>query len=394
MDIQDINPNQYADIFGLSDNKITTPSEAVKFGMQETSVDLFASSTTETTTLAPVNAEAVVEEKKEEEKREEVDILTTPEEEKKNTYPFSDLAGYFEDRLKAGKFIAINDEGENGEKIPFIPKTPEEFDEVIDIQVNYKLEQQKEELNKNWYESKSPAWKAVAQYAEMVDDPTEVVPFLQGIQTIQKISGIDEKEIEGAEQIVRLRLQQTKQPQDIIDTQVEALKTTDKLISTAERLKPVMVQEEQQRLVQMQQEEQQRVQQYYQMVDDIQKKAVAAIETPIGRFKLTQDEKAILYDLIAVPSEKSKGYGIYEKIDELYSKGDFDTLRQVGLLLGKKESYNKYFSATIAAETAGKLQRKLSAATESKTGTTNDYHEEKVVSRKQYSNTAPRFGRG
>lgn len=400
MDIQSISDNQFADIFNL-----TPAGEGPKandlFKTEPLEADLFATAPVSTPTppATPITPEAAgpTEEIKKEEKEEiqEADILNEGEKSKggrKPKYDFSDISGYFADRLKAGKFVAI-EEGEGDTKTLFIPKTPEEFDEVLDLQVNFRLENEMKGLEQRILSSKSPAWQAALKYAELVDDPTEIVPFLQGIQTIQTVANLNASEIEGAEQIVRTELVARGLQQDLIDTQVEALKSADKLISTAEKLQPVLVQNEQRKLAQMQHEEGQRLQQYHQLVHTIREEAVKAIEAPLnGNQKLKQEQKAFIYDLIAQPDEQTKGYKIYSVIDELYAKGNFEKLKKVALLLQDEDSYHNLIGATASQKTAEGLQRKLRVATDSRTAASNDYHEEPAIRRNQYKSNNGLFG--
>ena len=328
----------------------------------------------------------------------QVDILDTPSKPgRKPKYDFSDISGYFQDRIKNKKFVAIEEEDQEGNKVPFIPKTPEEFDEVIVIQVNYRLDKERQALEQKVYDGKSPAWKAVLQYAELVDDPTEMVPFLQGVKNIQSVSNLNPDEVDGAEQIIRTRLEQRGDPAEAIESQIDALKTTDKLIATAKQYKPVILQQEQQALALQVQEQKRREQEYLQIVSGIRENAVKAIEQPLfGKTKLKQEEKAAIYDLIAEPNSETQGYGIYSAIDQLFDKGDFDTLRQLALLIAKKDSFYTYLNSSAAQTTAAALQKKLTVAGDSRTASGNkDFVEDPdnpVVQRKQFSQQV-RFGK-
>jgi hypothetical protein len=326
------------------------------------------------------------------EDKKDVDILTT---EKKDEKTFSDASFYFEDRLKSGKFVAITEDKEDGSKVPFIPRTPEEFDEVIEIQVNYKLEQKEKELEEAWYTSKSPAWQAVGKYAEMTDNPADILPFIQGIRNIEAVSELDPEDISQAERIVRARLQKKGDDEDMIEETIESLKTTDKLVSTAQKYKPAMVTEEKQELANMVNEKRAEQQQYLSLVNNIREGAVKAIEAPIfGSQKMKQEEKAAIYDLIAQPSRETKGYQIYTVIDSLFEKGDFETLKQIALLATNKESLFAYIASAAANKTSETLQKKLRISAEGNSGGKDTYTEEgrPIVKRDQYK-TTPRFGR-
>jgi len=225
----------------------------------------------------------------------------------------------------------------------------------------------KKDMQKSWYESKSPAWKVISQYAELVDDPTQLIPFLQGVRTIQSVSNLDETTVEGAEQIVRTRLTQNNDPEEVISSQIEALKTTDKLLATAKTVKPLILQQEKSVLASQLRKEQEEQQQYLQLVSDIRTKAIEEIEKPMfGKIKLKQDEKSAIYELIAEPAEETQGYAIYSAIDDLFAKNDFETLKMLSLLLKKKDAFFTYLGTNVANQTAASLERKLRLAGDSR----------------------------
>jgi hypothetical protein len=403
MDISQMSSSQFVDLFGTSD----TPgsSNAPKFGMTETSADLFNPPLTDTTTqaaLTDTTTEAVTTEETTQKPLDDVDILST--EEKKGPgrpakYDFADISGYFTDRMKKGIFAPIKVQNDKGEDVDFVPTTPEEFDEVLELQVSHKLETARQELDTTWYQQKSPVWQFVAKYAENATHPSELLPLLQGVQKIESVAKVDESQVEGAEYLVRLQLASTGMPQKFIDTQIESLKTTNKLVETAQEIKPTILQTEQQQLVKLQKDQARQIEDYRNMVIDIRDNAIKAIENPLGKEKLKQDEKAAVYELIAVPDEQSRGYRIFDKIDELYDKKDFETLRKIALLLSNEEAYNRYITSGVTEKVAEGLQKKLRIASENigskgttETGTGN----KPVINRNQYPAPAgkARFGRG
>ena len=396
--VETFNADKLVDMFpDLGNSGSAGGGSNVKFGMAEIGdVDILtkpqststteettqaSTSTTEETTLSPEN----------------VDILGTGVETKvveKST--IGDLTTYYQDRIKNGKFIAIEEEDEKGNKIPFIPKTPEEYDEVLELQINYRLDEAKKDLEKRWYESKSPAWKAISQYAELVDDPSQLIPFLQGVRTLTTVANLDENDNDAAEQIVRTRLSQRGDTEEIISQQVEALKTTGKLLNTAKQYKPIMLQEEQQKLAADMKRQQEEQQKYQSLVQEIRESAIKSIDAPIfGKQKLKNEEKAAIYDLIGEPSETTQGYAIYSAIDNLFETKNFDTLKEIALLLSKKDSFYNYLGISVANNTAASLERKLRVAGESRSSSGNDFTEtgsQPSVSRNQFK-TKPTFGR-
>lgn len=395
-DIRNLSATDIADIFGTSNQATHSNTPNFSGTGAEANADLFnnplsvtdtttvsstTDSTTETTTLAPDGDTP------------DADILTGAA--KPTPVEIKSLSDYYQDRLKNGTFVSIESEDEQGKKVQFIPQTPEDFDEVIQIQVDYRLDQAKKDMEKSWYEAKSPAWKAISQYAEMVDDPTQLIPFLQGVKNIQSVSTLDETNADQAEAIVRARMEQRGDPEEIIKSQIDALKSTDALLKTAQQVKPLMLQEEQRNLSLQIQEAKQQEQDYLRVINDIRENAHKSIELPIfGKTKLRQDEKALIYDMIAVPSPETQGYGIYSAIDKLFDSKDFETLKMVALLVGKKESFFQYLGADIANQTAAKLQKKLTVAGEMRGSSGRDIapDDKPIVQRNQFSKQ-PRFGR-
>lgn len=407
--------SQFIDIFNTSGTPGTPAGGNVaKFGQEERNTDIFAppagtpaASTTETTTLAPANPAnpAASTTPGKETLLEEADLLGgSPEgdEEKKGPgrppkYDFTDMTGYFEDRTKNGVFVPLEVENESGEVVAFVPKTPEEYDEFIQYQVEHKFKAGEKDLDQRWYESKSPAWQAVAQYAEKVNHPMELTPFLKGVEQLETVASLNEGEIDGAEKLVRISLGKSGQPQELIDTHIEALKTTNKLVETAQKLKPAMLQAEQQQLIKLQKEADQRDRDYRQMVVDIRNNAIKAIDSPLGKESLKKEEKLAIYELIAEPSPDTKGYAIFDKIDELFDKKDFDKLRKVALLLSNEEAFTKYMTSVAVEKTGAELQRRLRVAGEGR-ATGRDTGQEPPKGGSQPAQPSykpqPRFGRG
>lgn len=404
-EVQNIQADALIDLFpGIGTNPTIGQGGKVNFGGQHNDFDVFKSTTDDTTlpsttddTTLPSTSEQTTLPSTTDETTEKGNADILGDSSKKTTTPLADLSNYYQERIKSGKFVAIQEEDAKGNKVDFIPKTAEEYDEVLELQINYRLDEAKRDMEKKWYDSKSPAWKAVSQYAEMVDDPTQLIPFLQGVRTIQSVSNLDENDIAGAEAIVRVRLGQRGDPEEIVNSQIDALKTTDKLIATAKQYKPIILQQEQQELGRKVKEEQAQQQEYIKLVTDIRENALKAIENPIfGKTKLKQEEKAAIYDLIAEPSEETQGYGVYTAIDKLFDTKDFETLKEIALLLSKKDAFYNYLGTAAANHTAASLEKKLRVAGDTHRSSGNDFDEEDrrpTVTRNQF-NKKPNFGGG
>lgn len=408
MHVNDFEQQSYMDLFADAATATPPPQQtAPKFGSErDKDTNLFDTppqpDPATPATTAPATGEGAPKPPIPGEEDKDIDLIGEGEDDKEPKqggrppkYNFSDTSGYFEDRFKSGKFVAVEEVDTEGNKIAFIPKTPEEFDEVIDIQVDYKVQEKIKELEDSWYQSKSPSWQMVAKYAEMTDNPEDILPFLQGVRTFDSVAKLDPEDISHAERIVRERLTQRGDDEDIINETVESLKATDKLVSTAQKYKPLILNQEKQQLQTMVAEKRREEEEYNKIVHTVRESAIKAIESPfIGKSKLKQEEKAVIYDLIAEPSRETKGYPIYAEIDRLFESGDFDTLKQIALLVSKKEAYLNYVQDNAADKTATSLQKKLRIAAENGSGgrDSTDTGGRPPVQRNQYSKT-PHFGR-
>jgi hypothetical protein len=369
--------NQFADIFGpMAPSYGNRPQSGFAFQEESTEEDILgykiqdkpaddqsagADDTKDKQDTAPKEGDSETDilgtgEEKEGEEPKEGD---EPKAGRKPKYDFSDTSGYFADRFKSGKLIPLIDQDDK----PLELKTPEDFDMVIEQNINYQVEQKTKELEQNWYKSKPPAFQAVAQYAELVDDITEIIPFIQGVRNIQSVASVDENTIEGAEAIIRYYKQATGTPEDVITDEIESLKTADKLISNAVKLKPAILQQETQRLQQMKAQKEAEEQKYWKMVTDYERSARSVISQPLFGAKMKTEEQSEIYDMIAVPNEEEGGYSIYSEIDKLYEDKNFEMLRKVALLLKKEEAFLKYASQKALSESSREIQGKIRLAT-------------------------------
>lgn len=403
MDVNNLNPQEFVDIFGAKDAVIKDNQFGVtKF---DASTDILDKEKQPVVEDKEKDKDKLVDDlnkdkdkenlDKEKDKQTDADILGDQDKNKDKvvTYDFKDASGYFADRIKSGKFIKIRQTNEKGEEVDFIPTKPEEFDEVFDLQLEHKLKEKEKDVAQSWYQSKTPAWQAIAKYAELVDNPADVIPFLQGVRTIESVREVDEGTVEGAEQIVRTRLEQKGDTPEIVQQQVELLKQTDKLIPTAKAYKPLIIKEEQTNLLALKKQEEERNRVYLEDVVRIEDGAIKAIDSPFYGKKLQKEEKAMVYDLIGYPSQESGGYKIFSIINSLFEKGDFETLAGMALYASNKDAFVNYISDKAAHSTASKLQNKLRLATEnssSKSTFVDDSEEAPVIQRRKFTSN---FGR-
>ena len=118
--VQTVDQNSLVDLFPSLGGSNTDLLSKPTFNMVENQVDILSPSITEQTTLPP---ETNVEEKEKVEgkvdENSEVDILNKPE--RQLPAEMKDLSSYFQERVKSGKFIAVEEEDAEGNKVPFIP---------------------------------------------------------------------------------------------------------------------------------------------------------------------------------------------------------------------------------------------------------------------------------
>lgn len=346
MEYSNLSENEFTSMFGGQSEPKETKEVESGFQGQENSMFKREELPVNENPKDEVETEVVDEQKKEE------DSLFEGSKSAEDQIPKTlDLKGYFEERIKNGIFKAFEDE-----KL----ETAEDVDALIEANFADKLETIKEEFSNNWYESKSNAWKFVAQYAENLQNPQDLLPIIQGVQTIEQVSALDPENLEQAELIVRTALARKNEPSSIIEEQISTFKDSNKLQKLAADYKPLLVKEEQENLQRI--DNQRRIQEYndLQMIQSIHNNAVQDLEQPfLGKHKLKKEEKAAIYDLIAQPDEQFGGYKIFTAIDKLYETGNFKKLNEIALLINNENAHRNYLGVTLGDNMEEKLMRKL-----------------------------------
>lgn len=303
---------------------------------------------------------------------------------------------YFKKAIEEGKFIKLveDEKDADGNEIAFIPSTPEEIEEFFELQDRYKAEQKSKEIEQSVYASKSPTWQLALKYSEMLNSPTELIPFLTSMETIESVENLDPEDLDQAEQIVRIKLQSRGDSEEIVQDYIETFKTTGKLIGLAQQYKPVILEQEKQATMQSIEKAKKEQEQYISIISNIRDNVVETLEKPfVGKVKLKQEEKAAVYDLIGEPSDRFQGYGIYTVIDNLFAKKDFDTLRDVALMLSNKQTYDQYIKNHTSQQTAASLERKIRKASEGRSSSAVEEGKSTTPSIKRNEYKPVRFGR-
>jgi hypothetical protein len=351
MELQTVDQLEFSSIFGTNSNASVKP-ELRNSG--------FEGSGSEGSIFVPdkVEDQDIPGELTEEEKAK---LLENPEsiedksifEDKNKVDPkdFNSVKSIFEELIKNNQLLPLEDE-----KL----ETPEDIQALINANVIHQVEEFKSNENNSWYASKSPAWRIVAEFSEKVQHPSELLPFIQSVQTIEVVSDLNAKEEEDAEKIVRMALVSRNESQDIIDETISTYKDNGKLSILAEKYQPALIQQEKNKMESLSKQKEQDEIDNYQMIKQIHEDAIKVLETPfMGKHKMKKEEKAAIYNLIAAPDENSGGYRIFSEIDNLYETKNFEKLRMIGLLLTDDVAYNTYIGMNAVGASAERMMRKV-----------------------------------
>ncbi len=353
MELQTVDESEYTSIFGINPN-------AVKPELKESG---FSGNGDESSMFNPP--------KKVEPKDDTIKVLSEEEKAKaiadaapvenenslfdnKNQNPIKDFTGIksiFEELIKNNQLLPLEDE-----KL----ETADDVKALIFANVTHQVEQIKADDKNAWYASISPAWQVVAQFAEKAQHPSELIPFIQSVQTIDKVSELDATDEEDAEKIVRMALISRNESQDIIDETISTYKENKKLTTLAEKYQPSLIQNEQIKMENLAKQKEQEDINNFKMIEQIHQDAVKVLETPfLGKHKLKKEEKAAIYNMIAAPDEQSGGYKIFSAIDNLYETKDFEKLRKIALILQDEKAYNQYIGFDSVNLSAQDIMRKV-----------------------------------
>lgn len=353
MELHNVDQTEFSSIFGNPNNNTDKKFEPKESGFSGTGTadSLFVKPKTdikeEIAVLTPEEQAKVLEDKKE--IVEDVSLF-----ENKNAIDeakFTDVKSIFEELIKNNQLLPLEDE-----KLD----TPADIQALIQANVVHQVEELKKDQNNTWYASKSPAWRIVAEFAEKVQHPSELLPFIQSVQTIDSVSELDPKNEVDAEKIIRMALISRNESQDIIDDTIATYKENGKISNIAEKYQPSLVQQEQIKMQNLVKQKEQEEINNYNMIKQIHEDAVKVLETPfLGKHKMKKEEKAAIYNMIASPDSQTGGYKIFSAIDNLYETKNFDKLRMIALLLQDDKAYNSYVGLDVANNTAENIMRRV-----------------------------------
>lgn len=245
--------------------------------------------------------------------------------------------------------------------------TKKDVEDLLEANLSHRIEAQQKEIYDSVFKSMTPAMQMVAQYANQVDSPSDLLPLLQTTSNIERFSKLDETNPIHQEAIVREKMRLAGDTEDIIEQEIADLKDRAKLADKAKTYKPAVQQfyerEAQRLLLVKQQEEQQYMQLVQQNDQNIRKLLDGGI---LDGVKLKQAHKATAYELLAVPREEyGGGLGIYHVIDTLFQEGKFDRLAKIALLAGDEKAFEELISNRAKFDQADRTIRVLNTGQQS-----------------------------
>lgn len=261
---------------------------------------------------------------------------------------------------KTGKLNPLQDD--KGEIVPI--KTIEDFQELLEKNIEFREQQIREEDEQKILErligSKSDAYRFVLENAEKYNDPSELVPLLQSVETLQLFQNLDKDNPEHQEFIVRSALKLQGLSDEMIESEVDDLKDREKLGLRADSLHPFLQQyqeRETQALLQQKQQEEQARNQFWngylgKLNDDFYASDV------LDGMKFTKDHKVAIAQQL-FPDENKNDIFLHKTIDDLIEKGDIQRLVKIATIALDDKLFDSYYSNRVANKVANGLQRTI-----------------------------------
>lgn len=274
------------------------------------------------------------------------------------------------------------------------------IDDVKDL-IKLNLQKTKETAKSNWWEEEvktySPQIQAILHYAKQ--GGKDVTPLLDAISQVEEVADLDPDTEEGQIEIIRQTLKVKGIDDEEIEDQINTAKDLDKLKIKADKFLPEL-QSMKERHVQMlmRQEEQRKIQaaeastQYLNTVKETLNK------DSIGGMKLQREDKAKIFEALAVPKYKSlngiQTNGFVKSLEDMQfgSKADYEHFLNIVHFSVDKESFLEKLKQSIKNELSVDTERKLRSAKTTTANTQGDIPDNtptkpsKTVSRSGFKN--------
>jgi hypothetical protein len=217
--------------------------------------------------------------------------------------------------------------------------------EVIDENVNYKVQESLKNIDSKWYSSKPLVFQEFAKVAELVGDNKDALyQYINTHKELEDIDQLDPKDISHAEKIVRSHLEKRGEPSKVIEAEIEDLKEKGLISSSAERYKPLLIEQKETEKANTVKQEQENIKNFYKIVEENEKIVTGFLSNPeIAGMKLKDEDKDIVYDNLTFNPELN-GFKVFKTIENLQLQGKWDTLAKIILLAEKEERFDELYT--------------------------------------------------
>jgi len=267
-------------------------------------------------------------------------------------------------------------------------ETISDFQELIRANKEEWREKTYQEVEKTFYENKSPIWQAILQYAEDNKNPKDVLDLLSEVNNYQEITNISLDTPENQEYVISSALALQGLTPEIIKAEIEDLKDRNKLEERAKILKPALEKYNQEVIEQRLQEkalEDQQSQIFWQNhINNVVKEILEPVD--IDGIKIKKEDRQLIAQNL-IPDPRTGGLPIFNLINNLLEQGDFKTLAQITLMANDKKKFNNYYSNKVSSTITTDLQRKLrTSKTSESTSPIEDSRQQTGLKRSPFNN--------
>lgn len=267
--------------------------------------------------------------------------------------------------IEAGKIQPwVNEKNE-----VIMPTTRQELIELMDDNFTTFNESNLQEVNTQFYQTKSPIWQTLLKYAETAKSLDDVAPLFSAMQESEVTENLDLENEAHQEYIIKKFGLIQGFDEATIDADILDYKERGKLKERAEKIKPGL---DKYNASKIQQEVERREAAELKKQQDVQVHINSIIENVLSKkeisgVKIKEDHKRYIASTL-VPNDSLGGLPIYTIIDNLLTQGKFDVLSRIALLATNEELHDNYFGAKKANQVAASLQKTLRTANTAKTG--------------------------
>lgn len=243
-------------------------------------------------------------------------------------------------------------------------ETQRDIAELLEANVSYQLDEEKKTILDKVFNSMSPALQIVAQYAQYIQNPQELLPIINSTSNHEKFKALDDNNPAHHEMIVRERLRLNGDSDEVIEQEITELKDSAKLAAKAKTYKPVVEQYYARETKKLMDAEAAKEREYEQIIQRNHEEIVKVLGAPkLDGMQLKQQHKSLAYELLAEPREEyGGGVGIYAVIDKLFAEGKFTTLTKLALLAADESAFDSVYSTKVKLNESDRVGRILQTA--------------------------------